>query len=305
MGKDKAKPPARTRQTKGEGQHEARTAAQVSERQAATAHDRVLLAQDRARLLREHFAYLDRVLARLLSEEAALPLEEFPTPFLRGTWLEEQARRFTRMVAQQWEAAHGDAPGNKDVESRARLRLLDAVQEALVQRDTGLVRRALARQELGQTNPEDTKVLENVELEALRRGVGEATADRRERRQETWALWQAPSEEQLAANARRWFAAQHPEYGDRLSDRDWLEAVQAFERGHGERKWEHLADFIRKAGFVGKQPDSLMKEWRLWKSRASQMALFPILDPEQGLLHEERSNAGLVAASDGGSRKSQ
>jgi hypothetical protein len=35
------------------------------------------------------------------------------------------------------------------------------------------------------------------------------------------------------------------------------------------------------------------------------MALFPILDPEQGLLHEERSNAGLVAASDGGSRKSQ
>jgi hypothetical protein len=260
-------------------------------------------------MLRDHFDHLDKVLSRATSDWMTLDLDQFPVGPARNGWLKKQTETFISTIARSWDALYSAAPGSRDPATRVRMRLLESLQEALVQRDAGLVRRALARRELGQIKPDDELILETVHPEALRRGTGYARADREEGRLPSWARWEPPSAKHIALEAHVWFAAQYPDHDKRLTLDDWLRALAAFERGRGNRaqgdeKWQVLAAFVKKAGCAKREASNLKRDWLSWQKVSGYPTLFPVLAEEHDeLRHEKGSSSRVGGAPRGRSRK--
>jgi hypothetical protein len=264
-------------------------------------------------MLRDHFAHVEQELGRVMSEWVTLPIAEVPLGPARLKWLQDRAEPLTSTVSHSWDAIFAEVPGSREAVPRARMRLLESLQDAATQRDAGLVRSAMARRKLGRSRPDDKRLVERLNADAVRRGIGAANADQTREELETWGRWQPPSTERVAQIARLWFAAQYPEYGGRLSGEDWLAALVAFERGRGQRsdgddkgKWAVLTGFVVKAGCAKQRPANLKKDWMRWQKGASYRTLFPVLAQEQDeLRHAERSSSPIGATSRGRSRKSK
>lgn len=307
-GKDATKPEEGVVQVPTHGQRESAPQVLLGPLQPlepVSVHARLLLAIERIGKLGPHLQHVETELRGHEAAWVALPLEEVPAGVERLKWLEERTEPLIDIVNRAWDERFARLPGSR-VPARARMRLLESLYEIVVQRDTWLVRSALARKALGRPKPDDDALMERVDPEARRRGEAAGAEDSDYGDWATMADWRPPSGEHTASAARSLFDAQYPALGKNLGLLDWIGALRAFERGRGNRsggeeKWDLLTRFAQKAGCPPKDSENLKKEWRARKRAFP--SLFPTVGGEQDELHEECSSSQLNASARGGSEQ--
>jgi hypothetical protein len=105
-----------------------------------------------------------------------------------------------------------------------------------------------------------------------------------------------------------------PEHNRRLDERDWASAIKAWRRKQGRppksprgkhttSKWEVLAKFVNRAGFLPVSEDRLKDQWEAWKRGGRGPTLFSGLPAAHNKQHENGSKqTGRKRAAPGAKR---